>query len=608
MSKLVIFEFLEGDFEQGFRVNVSLGQDGLNPAVKFRAKLNPATEILKQYKDWKEVFVLIDTGKDKSQADPNGNLRGRSSRTVKQSKTNSRQSADILAKNFNNWLSVTDKEVQKISRELGRYLNKSDEIRVIIQTENLELQRLPWHLWEVFSKNFPRTEIAVSLPEFQEPETHPPASKDRVKVLTVIGNSQDLDTAADLREINALPGADVTTIEQPTKEKLIEKLEEDNWDVLFFTGHSNTKKETGYLDINSTDNNITIADLNDAFTSAISRGLKLAVFNSCDGLGLARQLTNLHIPQIIVMRESVEDKVAQDFLKHFLKAYSRGRSLYASVRQARQKLEENWNEKFPGASWLPVICQNPAELPMTWFEMRQGFRSTSRRSQLRDDNEVTLLNKVKEFWIEGLLEKSLHGRLRIELDLEERLDAIAHPWGMVWETPEQLTRKLDPGTRIIDVFERMGMGGALLILGEPGSGKTTSLLEFAEDRIAHAEQDIDMPIPVVFNLSTWRGGRQTLFDWLVEELWGKYRVSKALSKDWISREKLLPLLDGLDEVREDRRESCIQAINQFIQMYGKTEVVVCSRIADYQRLKTRFKFQGAIFIDDLKELQIEDYL
>jgi len=606
MSKLVVFEFLEGDFEQGFKVNIFLGQDGVNPAVKFRAKLNPATEILKQYKDWKEAFVQFDTGKDKSQAQPNGDFRGL--RAGKQSKACSRQSADVLAQNFNNWLSVKDKEVQKISRELGRYLNKSDEIRVIILTDNLELQRLPWNLWEVFSKNYPRTEIAVSLPEFQEPKSHLPANKERVKVLTVIGNSQNLDTDADMREINGLPGADVTTIEQPTKERLIKKLEEDNWDVLFFTGHSNTDKETGYLHINSTDKKITIADLNDAFTSAISRGLKLAVFNSCDGLGLARQLTNLHIPQIIVMRESVQDQVAQDFLKHFLKAYSRGKSLYASVRQARQRLEENWNEKFPGASWLPVICQNPAELPMTWFELRQGFRSTSRRSQLRDDNEVTLLNKVKEFWIEGLLEKSLHGRLRIELDLEERLDAIAHPWGMVWETPEQLTRKLDPGTRIIDVFERMGMGGALLILGEPGSGKTTSLLEFAEDRIAHAEQDIDLPIPVVLNLSTWRGGRQTLFDWLVEELWGKYRVSKALSKDWISREKLLPLLDGLDEVREDRRESCIQAINQFIQMYGKTEVVVCSRIADYQRLKTRFKFQGAIFIDDLKELQIEDYL
>lgn len=607
MSKLVVFEFLESDFEKGFTVNISLGRDGVNPSVKFRAKLGQATEILKQYKDWKEDFDEKKIGKQKSQPDPNGNFRSLKERKSSKARGSSHQSDVRLAQNLNNWLSSTDKEIQKISRELNKYLNKSDEIRVIIQTESLELQRLPWHLWEVFSKNFPRTEIAVSLPEFQEPQTHPPASKNQVKVLSVIGNSQGLDIVPDMREINGLPGADVTIIDNLTKQKLIEKLEEDNWDVLFFTGHSKTQEETGYLHINSTET-LTIADLSDAFTSAISRGLKLAVFNSCDGLGLARQLTNLHIPQIIVMRESVPDPVAQDFLKHFLKAYSRGRSLYASVRQARQRLEENWNEIYPGASWLPVICQNPAELPMTWFELRQGFRSTSRRPQLRDDNETTLLNKVKEFWIEGLLEKSLHGRLRIELGLEERLDAIAHPWGMVWETPEQLRTNLDPGTRIIDVFDRMGMGGTLLILGEPGSGKTTSLLEFAEDRIAHAEQDIELPIPVVFNLSTWRGGRQTLFDWLVEELWGKYRVSKALSKDWIGSEKLLPLLDGLDEVRDDRRESCIQAINQFIQMYGKTEIVVCSRIKDYERLKTRFKFQGAIFIDDVKERQIEDYL
>jgi hypothetical protein len=36
----------------------------------------------------------------------------------------------------------------------------------------------------------------------------------------------------------------------------------------------------------------------------------------------------LQIPQAIVMREPVPDKVAQEFLKHFLKAFSRGKSLY----------------------------------------------------------------------------------------------------------------------------------------------------------------------------------------------------------------------------------------------------------------------------------------
>jgi hypothetical protein len=51
---------------------------------------------------------------------------------------------------------------------------------------------------------------------------------------------------------------------------------------------------------------------------AITQGLKLAIFNSCDGLGLADYLTDLQIPQTIFMREPVPDRVAHEFLKNFL--------------------------------------------------------------------------------------------------------------------------------------------------------------------------------------------------------------------------------------------------------------------------------------------------
>lgn len=608
MAKLVIFEFLDGDFEQGFRVNVLVGQDGANPSIKLRGKLPPEPTIINQYKHWQTAYNQINFGSDgatKAGQNSNPNFRGLTGHNSRAPKCP--QLANSLTQQLNNWLSSQNKDCEKIKKELQRYLSKTDEVWVIIQTDNLDLQRLPWHLWDVFSGNYPKTEFSVSLPEYQEVETRSLLPKDRVKILTVIGNSKELNVEADRQIIEDLPGAEINPIVEPNLADLTTKLGEESWDVIFFAGHSNTNGETGYLHINSTDT-VTIADLEPAFKKAISDGLKLAIFNSCDGLGLARQLADLHIPQIIVMREPIPDKVAQDFLKHFLKAYSRGRSLYASMRQARQKLEENWKEKYPGASWLPVICQNPAELPMTWFELRQGFRSTSRRQQLRDDREAALLNAVKEHWVEGVLEKSLHGRLRMELDLEERLDAIAHPWGMVWETPEQLSQTLPPGTRVIDILDRMGTGGTLLILGEPGSGKTISLLELADDMIAHAEQDITLPIPVVFNLSSWKGGRQTFFDWLVQEFDEKYRVSKSLSKEWINKEKLLLLLDGLDEMKSDRQESCIEELNKFIQKYGKTEVVVCSRIEDYKRLSKRLKFRGAIKIQFLTDQQIEDYL
>lgn len=44
----------------------------------------------------------------------------------------------------------------------------------------------------------------------------------------------------------------------------------------------------------------------------------IAIFNSCDGLGLAQELADLHIPQMIVIKEPVPDKLAQEFLKYFL--------------------------------------------------------------------------------------------------------------------------------------------------------------------------------------------------------------------------------------------------------------------------------------------------
>lgn len=72
---------------------------------------------------------------------------------------------------------------------------------------------------------------------------------------------------------------------------------------------------------------------------------------------------------IIVMREPVPDRVAQHFLKNFLTLFAGGHSLYLAVREARERLQ-GIEGKFPGASWLPVIFQNPAEIPATWKQLR----------------------------------------------------------------------------------------------------------------------------------------------------------------------------------------------------------------------------------------------
>ncbi|MFP4122228.1 MAG: hypothetical protein ACLFWI_14780 [Coleofasciculus sp.] len=61
-------------------------------------------------------------------------------------------------------------------------------------------------------------------------------------------------------------------------------------------------------------------------------------------------------------------------------------------------------------------------------------------------NRQILLTKVKNFWIKGVLEKSLHNQVPIELGLEERPDAVANPWSVILDTGDSSSQPLPDGT------------------------------------------------------------------------------------------------------------------------------------------------------------------
>jgi tetratricopeptide (TPR) repeat protein/DNA polymerase III delta prime subunit len=232
-----------------------------------------------------------------------------------------------------------------------------------------------------------------------------------------------------------------------------------------------------------------------------------------------------------------------------------------------------------------------------------GFGLAEQRAQR---NRRAMLELVRNTWIKGVLEQSLHGAAMIELGMEERAEAVKRPWDMVLQMPDRPDRTLLPGTKIVDVFDETSC--ALLILGKPGSGKTTTLLELARDTIARAEEDPTQPIPVVFNLSSWAEKRQTIAEWLVEELNTKYQIPKRIARPWVENDDLLLLLDGLDEVAAEHRGVCVEATNDFRQEHGLAPVVVCSRIADYEALANRLELQGAVVLQSLTPEQIDRYL
>ncbi len=122
----------------------------------------------------------------------------------------------------------------------------------------------------------------------------------------------------------------------------------------------------------------------------------------------------------------------------------------------------------------------------------------------------------------------------------------------------------------------------VLILGEPGAGKTTLLVALANRLVQRAIEGDREPIPVILELSAWRAG-ESLSDWIVAEVAERYRpLPAAQVADWLATGQLLPLLDGLDELK-DRQGAAMVTINEWVlQSLKLAGLVVCCRRAEYE--------------------------
>lgn len=262
----------------------------------------------------------------------------------------------------------------------------------------------------------------------------------------------------------------------------------------------------------------------------------------------------------------------------------------------------------PASYLVRSLASAKADSALTPIDRHSNAAGSRVASLTRQEyrNRQALLAKVKHYWVKGVLETSLHDQILIVLGLENKPDAVVSPWNVGWQTAQQSEQTLPQGTPILAIFDQLGTGRTLLILGEPGAGKTTTLLQLTQDLIDRAERDAEQLIPVVLNLSSW-AGNQKIADWVVEELNKKYQVPRKIGQPWVEQQQVLLLLDGLDEVQAEYREACVEALNAFQQQYS-SEMVVCSRIKDYEALSNRLNFQSAIYLRSLTSAQISYYL
>ncbi|WP_017303210.1 CHASE2 domain-containing protein [Spirulina subsalsa] len=372
MEKVVILE-LDGSLETGCRVTLEISSSGMASVLKRKGNLPPNLALAEQLQHhWLERYRPLGAPYRRSQNAPEIweeiLFRIKPKQIVQQALIEQRiaecqESGQQLCDRLNQWLDSPD--FRPLDKTLRQQLSPQDTIRFLVRTQNLPLQKLPWTQWELLQQ-YPNAEPALSpLESTSHPSHYSPFRNGRVKILAILGHDDGLNLAKDRRLIENLPQVDPHFLIKPDRATVIECLQDQPWDILFFAGHSETENDQGRLYLNPNES-ITLDELWFTLKKAVEQGLQLAIFNSCDGLGLSQRLDDLNIPQMIVMRELVPDQVAQKFLTYFLKSFATGKPLYLAVREARERLHDELEPYFPCASWLPVICQNPVILPPSW--------------------------------------------------------------------------------------------------------------------------------------------------------------------------------------------------------------------------------------------------
>lgn len=433
MNKLVVLR-LDGDWEeQGFRGILTIKEErDLTPtpdtsanvrspvstALEIPGSLPPNPDLVAQLREhWADKYRDL--------VAPSRAIRPQNiqvTRPFEQRVQECKDSADNLSQRLNNWL--RSEQFNEIREQLLVNLSRDDGIRFLIRTEDPQLQKLPWQEWDLIKERYPKAEVALSSTR----RTYNPSSPKltpKVKILAILGHDDGINLEEDSKILNRLPNAKTKFLVKPKRQEINEQLWDQNWDIIFFAGHSETEGDTGRIYINSQES-LTIDDLWYGLRRAVARGLKIAIFNSCDGLGLAQRLNDLQIPQMIFMRELVPDLVAQTFLKYFLRAFSEGESFYMAVREARERLQ-GLEGDIPCATWLPVIYQDLEAGLLTWKELCEGDKQEQQKALRKRILHVALVASVAIAfllmgvrylgWLQGWELKAYDQMLRLRPDL-----------------------------------------------------------------------------------------------------------------------------------------------------------------------------------------------
>jgi tetratricopeptide (TPR) repeat protein len=273
--------------------------------------------------------------------------------------------------------------------------SKHSILRLRLALKHKPLLSLPWEVLhpsdtDGFHPIVTGTEVAFSRYQPYKIIKSPhllsnPASYEPLKILIVISSPHDQEKLALKQEVQHLQAEltqeslskgqkiELKILENPGREELTQALEQGEYQVFHYAGHSNIGNAGGNISLVNQVTGLTESlSGEDLAGLLINNGIKLAVFNSCRSadtafaqtqeegtdVNLAQALVKRGILAVLAMATKIPDQVALNFTRLVYRNINSGYAIDVSLSRARQGLISSYGSN--QLYWaLPVLYLHP---------------------------------------------------------------------------------------------------------------------------------------------------------------------------------------------------------------------------------------------------------
>ena len=262
-------------------------------------------------------------------------------------------------------------------------------------------------------------------------------------------------------------------------------------------------------------------------------------------------------------------------------------SLLATVSQAAPPPDG------PSTADSPVV---PAEAATA-----QGRYLTANERELMEAADE-LADVVRARWQQEEIRRRIHDPGPLPLRWRSAGARLTDP-----DVPTDLAGTLDG---IVSCYRRVP-SGRLVVLGQAGAGKSMLAVRLVLDLLNPSTAA--GAVPVVLGIGSWHPVKTSFHEWLVAELTRHYpglarpsRSGSTLAARLIESGRILPVLDGFDEIADGLHRSALIALNQIV-----LPLVLTSRPDEYRdavRDSRVLRGAAAVELVELTVADLADYL